>query len=385
MHHRLGSLPQALDAYRRSLGILERAATATSSATDVATSNVSAMLDKVTNAGTVPPLAITHANLGLLHWQLGDVSQAADHVRLAREQMRREGTGLLTERGFVDSMTTLRPELEGALALERAVERLQGHSPSLALPLLLERKSVGLDAKASAVRNFDDASQLRKYRALLARRSLLARGTPANLDEKRAWMREGADIDVQILGLEAEARQRDQEVASVAPITAMYAAQDPRGLAYDEALQEAIWKHQKRLMKDAPDSDSFFAARAEATKRAKAELASKFKDYLAAQQRREHGDRREPAVTDSDQPVEYGRPPRAGAVPPVRRKRPDGSPIASGPHDTAPISCARPARRRSSISERRHQSMISSSSCAGRWHSHAGRSPTLSAGGSTRP
>ena len=198
IHHQMGSLPRALEAYESSLVILDGGQVPATSPF---------------GAGSDNALVRVHANLTLVYWQQGDVAQAAKHLQLARVEMAREGGTLLTERGFVDGLAQVSAELDVALTIERAFERLAGFPQTLALPMLLERKGLALDAKTVAVRFLaDNPTELRQYRALLAERARLALAAPTAGGDRQKQRQAAAEADLQIRALEAVSRQRTAQM-----------------------------------------------------------------------------------------------------------------------------------------------------------------------------
>ena len=139
-----------------------------------------------------------------------DAVAAHRHLQMARALMRRESEGVTTERGTVGRLAQLSTELDVFLTVERAVPSLP--AGSLGLPMVLERKGYGLDAKTATVTALaSNPARLNEYRTLLARRAALAR-TPANAtaataDEPGQRTRLAQEMDRQIQVLELEASQ----------------------------------------------------------------------------------------------------------------------------------------------------------------------------------
>jgi len=89
------------------------------------------------------------ANLGLAHWQLGDLARAVDSFRVALEERTiydiQSGAGL-TERAQIARAQAVAPELYALMTLEQAA-----NSKGLGLPMLLERKAMQLERRTRAL------------------------------------------------------------------------------------------------------------------------------------------------------------------------------------------------------------------------------------------
>jgi CHAT domain-containing protein len=272
IYHRSGAIDRALDAYQKSLAVYER--------------NAVALQDRFTAAQD--PVLQVHANLGLTYWRSGAVPQAYRHLQLARERMLTEGTSYITERGVIASMAQLSAELDVFLTVERAVPPSPDRT-TLALPLLLERKSLALGTKATTLTALaNEPAQLREYRRLLAYRSSMARTRPAAADEREKQRQTAREVDLQIQTLEANAKQQ-----SLMATGATAAPPDPRVIEYSKEYSKAVAKLTEKRYKNPPKDDrrSEMEVMMDLQRQAEAEIAPRFKDYLEAQQRAGRGNR----------------------------------------------------------------------------------------------
>lgn len=93
-------------------------------------------------------LPIVAANLGLAHWQLGNLDHASQFFRTAfeeREHFQQAGIKMLSERAQLAKSQALATELHAVMTLERA-----GGSNGLGLQMLLERKATHLELRTRA-------------------------------------------------------------------------------------------------------------------------------------------------------------------------------------------------------------------------------------------
>ena len=273
--HRRGEVERALDSYQKSLAAFQRTNLALQGA-------MIAWQD---------PLQHVHANLGLAYWQLGAVTQSYQHFQLARQQMRTEGGGYLTERGIIEAMAKLSAELDVFLTVERAAGQSASGTTGLALPMLLERKGFALGGKVATLKALaGEDAQLREYRTLLAYRSMLARAAPATPEERADHRTKVGEVDAQIQALEADAKQRATVVAG----NAAAAVPHPQQKEYRDAYAKAVTKrsnerYKRELPKD--DNRTMLQATMDIQREAEAEIAPRFKDYLESLQQASRGHR----------------------------------------------------------------------------------------------
>jgi len=258
VYQRTGSLPLAIDAYQKSVTMVEQIP--------------ASLISTVEPTGQRIHITV-RANLGLAYWQQGDLASAARHLETARVQMAKEGQIFSTERGAVQSLAKLEEELDALVSLERAVtERSPGQSPLLALPMLLERKGLALEAKAQTVKMFaKDAGNLREYQSLLAYRARLARGTPIQPGSPAAaGLLTGGEAESQLETLEYKARQD----AYTAALNAR--PRDTKDVSrqgdYAAAISREADKLQKEYLKQRPTDD----------RRSETELLMQFREAARA-------------------------------------------------------------------------------------------------------
>jgi CHAT domain-containing protein len=199
--------------------------------------------------------------------------------------MSKEGQGFFTEKGVVASMAKLAAELDMFLTVERSAQTSMPDPPNIALPMLLERKGLALEAKSTAVHAFADSpDQLREYRSLLAYRSTLARGTRSTSIEREVPPKTADEVDRQIQTIEVEAQRRSTQAVAAAQSKAV--STHPQQKQYSEALAKASMKRYSEATKRARKTDpgDLAALMMEAQQKAMADVAPRFKDYLDAQQ-----------------------------------------------------------------------------------------------------
>src|SRR5258705_6563484 len=96
-------------------------------------------------------LAQVAANLGLVHWQLGDLATAAEQFRTAfdaRSEMEKASDPYATEKGALAKASALSIELHAVHTLDRGLAGTAAPGASLSLQSLLERKGAVLERQA---------------------------------------------------------------------------------------------------------------------------------------------------------------------------------------------------------------------------------------------
>lgn len=263
VYHRTGALDRAVESYDKSLAVFER----------ITAPRVAAM----------QPTLMVHANLGLAHFQRGDLAQSSRHLREARQLLMKAAPSAVTETGALRGLAQVSRELDFFVTVDRAAARASpAGEATVALPLLLERKSFGLAAKTATMKTLAaEPGRLQEYRALLARRASLAHPSgsdPATTATEPNRRGVADEIDRQIVAIEAEASQRSLETAMRESI---FGAPDPRRAEYAKATEDLFQKrlaeYQKRLPKKERD-DIPSAAMEEIQSQVQAELYPKFKD-----------------------------------------------------------------------------------------------------------
>jgi CHAT domain-containing protein len=271
VYQRTGLVQQAVGAYERAMAILER---------------IPDSIATLSTEGTRQPAHLNvRANLGLAYWQSGDVTRAAQQFETARARMLKEGQSFVSERGAVTALAKLGAEVDALVSLERQVATRQaGASPALALPLVLERKGLALEEKATAVRTFArDAGELQEYRSLLGYRARLARGTPLQTSDLGFSDRQVGQVDLQIQILEYEARQHARRAATVATTFDSANQKEMReyGMALSKEVERLTEESRKKKRKDDRSETEIDMG---LYRQAQANVAPKFKGVMAQQQ-----------------------------------------------------------------------------------------------------
>ncbi len=282
IQHRTGAVSRALESYQHSLAILEKSPAILEKSPAILEPTQMSIARALIRVDL--PLLRVHANLGLAYWQIGAVAPAVRHLQIAREQMNKEGQGFVTERGAVAGMAKLAAELDVFLTVDRSARTSLSDAPSVALPMLLERKGLTLDTKAATVKTLAGTpAQLRHYRLLLADRSDLARSasTPVDLDARQQTARE---LDVQIQELEYVAQLQARQKASAAEAAA--AVSPGREQEYFKAMQKELMKRFLELSKHASKHGGRVGGAEqmiEVQQQVAADIAPRFKDVLDGQ------------------------------------------------------------------------------------------------------
>ena len=133
--HYKGATDQALQAYQKSLHILQRF-----------------------RAKTIQ-IPSVHSNLGLVYWHRGDLAQAYDHFRFAHEHMVEDWDSLsvssiITEDAALTESANLVVEMEAFLTLERELAASSSGTRDMSLQMLLGRKGAVLDEQTQRTGGF---------------------------------------------------------------------------------------------------------------------------------------------------------------------------------------------------------------------------------------
>jgi CHAT domain-containing protein/tetratricopeptide (TPR) repeat protein len=237
--HHQGDTQRALEAYQKSLEILRR------NRETAATTQV-AQLD-----WEMPSIL---SNVGLAHWQRGDLAQAQEYFNYAREAMAerdKTDSSWQTEHGALARAQKLALELDALLSLQRAIGASSNGTESVALQILLERKGAVLERQSRSMGDFrkgagpdtplpqkspaglldfqnkaleqmralqqpgathpEDRELLAEYESVLAKRAALTRREPVTPEEQAARDKDAAALDTQIRVMQGQIVSRNQQ------------------------------------------------------------------------------------------------------------------------------------------------------------------------------
>jgi CHAT domain-containing protein len=303
VHHLLGKLAPAVEAYRSAIQLLEQPR-------PVQTDAAMAQLE----------LPQVYANLGLAYWQSGDPVSAYQVFRLAQERMKSEGELFRTERQALTALGKLSAEEDVYVTLERAAGPSAQSIRSIGLQMLLERKGLALERKSEQLAGAREAAgppagaaqgnmlsgfmtaslrtESEQYQALIAQRAALGQARPSSPEEAEALKRESDRLDAQIQAVEAKIGDslRAQQIQAGDRTSPEYAAMlkeqqqaaNNASKNYKDLLNEAEKRARQKKGKNATELD--INLELNELMRASSQTPA-MEAYLAAQQRRQQESR----------------------------------------------------------------------------------------------